>query len=337
MKMFPTTRFMGSKYKLINAISSAVEGLEYNSVIDLFSGSSVVGYLFKTKGKKIYSNDYMHMAAVFSHALIENNNEKLSQEDINILLKYNPKRKKFVQKNFKDLYFYDEDNKLIDNILSNIPLLSNEYKQSLARAALIRACIKRRPRGIFTYTGHRYDDGRKDLKMSLREHFILAVESMNLAVFSNKKKNKSSISDSVTFKKSADLVYIDPPYYSPLSDNEYVRRYHFVEGIARDWRGVELQEHTKTKKFKSYPSKFSSLSGAREAFEEIFSNHKDSILLVSYSSNSLPDANEMVSLLKKHKNSVRVIEVDYKYSFGNQKNKVGNNNNTVKEYLFLAQ
>ena len=26
--------------------------------------------------------------------------------------------------------------------------------------------------------------------------------------------------------KHPDLVYIDPPYYSPLSDNEYVRRYH---------------------------------------------------------------------------------------------------------------
>ena len=45
----------------------------------------------------------------------------------------------------------------------------------------------------------------------------------------------------------ADLVYMDPPYYSPLSDNEYVRRYHFVEGLARDWKGVEIQEHTQTK------------------------------------------------------------------------------------------
>lgn len=57
--------------------------------------------------------------------------------------------------------------------------------------------------------------------------------------------------------KHPDLVYIDPPYYSPLSDNEYVRRYHFVEGLARDWKGVEIQENTVTKKFKSYPTPFS--------------------------------------------------------------------------------
>ena len=73
------------------------------------------------------------------------------------------------------------------------------------------------------------------------------------------------------------LVYIDPPYYSPLSDNEYVRRYHFVEGLARDWQGVEIQEHTKTKKFKSYPTPFSTRSGAEEAFDNLFEKYKDSI------------------------------------------------------------
>ena len=46
-----------------------------------------------------------------------------------------------------------------------------------------------------------------------------------------------------------DMVYMDPPYYSLHSDNEYVRRYHFVEGIACGWQGVEMQWNTKTKKF----------------------------------------------------------------------------------------
>ena len=67
-----------------------------------------------------------------------------------------------------------------------------------------------------------------------------------------------------------DLVYIDPPYYSPLSDNEYVRRYHFVEGLARDWQGVEIQQHTQTKKFKSYPTPFSTRKGAADAFDLLF-------------------------------------------------------------------
>lgn len=41
-------------------------------------------------------------------------------------------------------------------------------------------------------------------------------------------------------------------------DNEYVRRYHFVEGLSLDWKDIEIKENTKTKKFKSYPTPFSS-------------------------------------------------------------------------------
>lgn len=83
------------------------------------------------------------------------------------------------------------------------------------------------------------------------------MEAVNNAVFDNHKTNKSVNGDAMALEvEKPDLVYIDPPYYSPLSDNEYVRRYHFIEGLARDWKGVEIQEHTKTKKFKSYPTPF---------------------------------------------------------------------------------
>ena len=132
------------------------------------------------------------------------------------------------------------------------------------------------------------------------------------------------------------LVYIDPPYYSSFSDNEYVRRYHFVEGIARNWEGVEIQEHTATKKFKSYPTPFSSRKGASEAFDLLFKRFRKNILLVSYSSNSQPTLDEMVSIMAKYKSHVEVVPVDYKYSFANQTHKIGNNKNDVKEYLFVG-
>ena len=204
-------------------------------------------------------------------------------------------------------------------------------------SALIRACLKKRPRGIFTYIGHRYDDGRKDLTMSFSSQFLEAVDSINHAIFDNGQKNKSRNGDAMSLQKTkAGLVYIDPPYYSPLSDNEYVRRYHFVEGLARDWQGVEIQEHTITKKFKSYPTPFSSRKGAAEAFDKLFKRFKESVLVVSYSSNSLPTLDEMVTIMSKHKQHVDVIPIDYKYSFGNQNNKIGNNKNEVKEYIFVG-
>ena len=202
--------------------------------------------------------------------------------------------------------------------------------------ALIRACTKKRPRGIFTYTGHRYDDGRKDLQKSLSQQFLEAVEAVNNAVFDNNKANKSVNGDAMALTGiNPDLVYIDPPYYSPLSDNEYVRRYHFIEGLARDWKGVEIQEHTKTKKFKSYPTPFSTKDGAYNAFDKLFSKFADSILIVSYSSNSLPTQEDMVALMKKYKEHVEVVPVDYKYAFGNQAD-AKTHRNSVQEYLFVG-
>jgi len=192
------------------------------------------------------------------------------------------------------------------------------------------------PQGNIHLSGQRYDDGRKDLRLSLQEQFIKAVKSINQAVFDNEKENRARHGDAMSIRLKPDLVYIDPPYYSPYSDNEYVRRYHFVEGLACDWKGVEMQWHTKTKKFKSYPTPFNSRAGAHDAFDKLFRKFKDSILIVSYSSNSFPNREELTTLMAKYKKQVEVVSIDYKYSAGNQGHKINNNKNKVQEYLFAG-
>lgn len=336
VSMYPSTRYMGSKNKLLQQIWGIASQFDFNSVLDLFSGSGVVSYMFKAQGKRVVSNDYMTFSSLYTKAMVENNTVNLADKDIQFLLSNKGLCDGFVENTFKDLYFTDDENIFIDQVRANIKNLRSSTKRAMATSALVRACFKKRPRGIFTYVGHRYDDGRKDLQTSLKDHFLNAIEQINLSVFDNGQKNLSKNFDAMSVNTKADLVYIDPPYYSPHSDNEYVRRYHFVEGIARDWEGVEIQEHTKTKKFKSYPTPFSSRTGAYEAFDKLFKKHRNSILIVSYSSNSLPTLDEMVSLLSKYKGNVEVVPVDYQYSIGNQAHKAGNNNNTVKEYLFVG-
>ena len=333
---YPPTRFMGSKSKLLSEIWSVVSQFNVNTVVDLFSGSGVVGYMLKAQGKAVISNDYMAMSATFTKAMVENNSVTLPLEEAKNLLIAHKESDHFVADTFKGLYYSDEENDLIDTLRTNIAAMKDQYKQAIAMTALIRACIKKRPRGIFTYTGHRYDDGRQDLKKSLSQQFLEAVEAVNKAVFDNGKINLSKHDDAMDLKvENADLVYIDPPYYSPLSDNEYVRRYHFVEGLARDWKGVEIQEHTQTKKFKSYPTPFSTRKGAADAFDKLFKKFANSILVVSYSSNSQPTQDEMVAIMAKYKEHVEVIPIDYKYSFGNQ-SEAKTHRNSVQEYLFVG-
>lgn len=334
---YPPTRYMGAKGKLLPQIWEIASRFPFETAVDLFAGSGIVGYLFKTQGKTVISNDYMAMSAAFAKAMIENNEVTLPLKTAKRLLIPGREQDHFVAETFRGLYYSDRENDLIDTLRANIASVRNPYARAIAMTALIRACIKKRPRGIFTYTGDRYNDGRRDLQKSFEEQFLEAVEAVNGAVFDNGRPNRAKHGDAMRLRCAApDLVYIDPPYYSPLSDNEYVRRYHFVEGLARNWEGVEIQQHTQTKKFQSYATPFSTRQGAADAFNRLFRKYAGSVLIVSYSSNSLPTLDEMAALLSKHKAHVEVVPVNHRYSFGNQGNKVGDNKNQVQEYLFVG-
>lgn len=337
ISLFPSTRFMGSKEQLLSPLWQEIGKIAPSSVLDLCSGSGVVSYMLKAQGCRVISNDYMRMATTIAAATVQNSTVHLTDQDVAALFS-NSKSDDFIWRTYGELYYSRADVAFLDNMTTAIRSLI-DAKRSIAMAALIRACIKRRPRGIFTYTGDRYDDGRKDLKLSLREHFLIAVKQINEAVFDNGAANQVcnvDLSHGLP-DHQVDLVYLDPPYFSPLSDNEYVRRYHFTEAMACDWQGVEIQLETKTKKIRNYPSPFRSEIGCVRAIGEILDFYKNSVVVMSYSSNSLPDAHTILKLLRQHGRKAHVTEVDHRYSFGNQSAAKAPIRNKVKELIFVAE
>ena len=335
-RYFPGTRYMGSKNKIIFDIWEQLSKLEFESVVDGFAGSNVVGYFLKSKGKRVITNDFMSFSYINSKAIIENSTERLNNEDIKFLLKKNVNNG-FIQNTFRDIFFSEAENEFLDRVRQNISEFDNQFKSALALSALVRASIKKRSRGIFTFVGERYDDGRLDMKKSIEEHFIESIDIFNKAVFYNGHCNESYNIRSEQFAIKADLVYLDPPYFTPKSDNDYVRRYHFVEGLVRNWEGLAIQEHSIVKKFESYKSPFAKKDTVYSAFDELFKKNQNSFIAISYSSNSLPNKDELIEMLSKYKSNVVVHEIDHTYSFGNQNHKIGNKNNRVKEYLFIGK
>ena len=335
---FPDTKYMGSKQDLIPFITQHVKDLKFETALDAFSGSGCVAYAFKKMGKRVLTNDFLKFSYHTTRALVENNSTILSDQDIADLLRRHKQAPDFVRRTFKDLYFDREDCEFLDNLWAAASRFNGSLKRSLVLAAAARACMKKRPRGIFTFTGKKGWDGRRDLKLSMEEQFLQAVKLLNQAVFSNGKQNKAFCDDVFNLDpKDADLVYIDTPYISPYSDCDYTRRYHFVEGYSVYWNGLEILRDTKTKKIRSYDTSFSSKQTAVEAFKKLFHHFRKSILVVSYSSNAIPNKQSMVKLLKEAKSKIAVFETHHSYSHGNHNHKVGNNNNNVKEYLFVAQ
>lgn len=339
MECYPLMRYMGSKYKLIPWLHDTFKTLEFNSALDAFSGSGVVSYCLKSMGKKVYSNDFLNFSSTITKALIENNKFVLEEYDINSLINLNVKSDNFIEKTFENVFFSKKELIFLDKISHNIFNLTCPYKKAIALTSLFRSCLKKQPRGVFTISGNleKYDDGRRDLKMSLDEHFLEQVSIFNKVVFDNGNKNYSSnlsVFDIDNSKCNPDLVYFDPPYVPISDDNCYIKRYHFLEGLSKYWYGEKIMEKTKVKKIQKKFTPFSYKKTAIEAFENLFDKFSESTLVLSYSSNAYPDLETLVSLMKNQKSNVEVKSKPHRYNFGNHATVLRSN---ATEYLIIGQ
>ena len=329
---------MGSKYKLLDWIEKELKSYKFDSVLDGFSGSGAVSYLFKTMGKTVYSNDFLYMSYTLARATSENSSVILSPEDLDLLYSETAGADNFIQTTFKDIFFSEEELIFLDRISHNITLLDNEYKQCLAKSALIRSCLKKQPRGVFTISGNldKHNDGRRDLRLSLSEHFREQVETYNATVFDNGKENRAFHGDIYELDEKAlapDLVYLDPPYVPRSDDNCYVKRYHFVEGLSKYWEGETILYDTKVRKIEKKYTPFSYRRTAVEAFDRMFEKFSDSIIALSYSSNGYPGLEELTEIMGRYKKTVEIKEKDHRYHFGTHK---AVNRAQVKEYLIIG-
>lgn len=330
---YPRLRFMGSKYRVVPRLTEIFATLEFETVLDGFSGSGVVGYALKSLGKTVTSTDFLEFPATVAKALIENSDVTLDAEDIERLLSPNADGRDFIRRTFTGRYFPDEDHDFLDAAWSHLEEMS-VYKRALALSALCLAAARKQPRGVFTITDFRYDDGRRNLRAPLRELFLRAVDDYNGAVFSNGKSNSAYRSDIFSVDPNKfDLVYFDPPYVPPRDDNDYIKRYHFLEGLCTYWRGQKIMEHTNSKKLEKRFTPFAYKRTIRQAFLDLFARFQASTIVLSYSSNSYPDAQEIHDLLKRFKRKVTLHEIPHWYSFGTH---AAAERRNVNEYVFVA-
>ena len=149
--IFPSTRYQGSKLKIVNWIWENIKNIEFHTALDAFGGTGCVAYMFKQKGKQVTYNDILKFNWFIALALIENDSAKLTPADINFLVTKHKEIKypSFVYDTFKDIYFTDEENRWMDIVVTNIGQLENLYKRALAYFALFQSCIIKRPFNLF--------------------------------------------------------------------------------------------------------------------------------------------------------------------------------------------
>ncbi len=117
------TNYIGSKQKLVDWIwKHTPDGV--SSVLDAFSGSAVVAYMYKSKGLAVVANDRLRYCHHAARAIIENRSIRLSEEDLEALVADNSKAGTFVRDHFKGIFFARGVHALVDSIRANIDRLS---------------------------------------------------------------------------------------------------------------------------------------------------------------------------------------------------------------------
>ena len=334
--LYPRIRYMGSKYKLLPHLAEVFAEVGGQSALDAFSGSGVVSYLLKRQGYTVTANDMLEFPGVLATAAVVNNSTVLTAADVARITGPAADDRDFIRKTFTGVFFTPDDLAFLDSAWSHISALRG-HKRALAISALILSAARKQPRGVFTISGDlsNYDDGRRDLRISMRDHFVEHVDDYNRAVFAGPLARVTQREASRMEARPYDVVYLDPPYAPPSDDNCYIKRFHFLEGLSRYWEGDTLMLDTLTKKLPKPVTGYSNKRTIVEAFRDTFKRFRDAgTIVLSYGSNALPDKETLTNLLSEVRRDVEVRAIPHTYHYGTHHAAA---RRSVDEYIFIAR
>lgn len=329
---YPKVNYIGNKEKLVNWICDYFPK-DTKSIFDAFSGGSSIGYEAKRRGYKTISNDILKINYYLAKSLIENNNDTLTEEDIDIIFEGKP-IKGFMYKNYSEVFFFPEECMELDLYRKNIENLSSEYKKSIAFTLIRRAMVRKMPYSRFNlnwekikqlrdeeYSYAKYKRKRAYHNESFKSHFIKNLTDYNNAIFDNNQKNKVYNDDifNLLGKIKADIIYLDPPYTGTM--NNYFGFYGLID------------EYIHSKKLKPFENNFIDKKSSLKLFDKLFANLGNfKYWFLSYNNNSYPSKDELINIISQYSNDIQVIEKPHDYKVTGKEKKTKNT-----EYLFIIK
>jgi len=341
LQLFPSTRYQGSKRKLAAEIVDHLRDLHFTTVLDAFGGTGAVAYALKEIGKHVTYNDVLNFNHQIGLALIENDEIKLADEEIESVgvrrrgVSYDD----FIERTFAGIYFTDEENRWLDVAAANIHHVADGFKRSIAWFGLFQSALAKRPYNLFHRSNlymrvadvPRSFGNKATWERPFHEHFRRFAGSANAAVIDGGGHSRATCNDALEVSGSFDLVYIDTPYVNCAGVGvDYHYFYHFLEGLVRypDWPDL-IDPHFKHRPLRRAVGRWNDAKRCHAAFRDLFDRFRDSTLAVSYRSEGTPTIDELASMLGQIKRRVRVLLMrPYQYALST--------NRASQEVLLIA-
>lgn len=347
-------KYAGSKLKLLPYIAKVVSGLEVESVLDGFSGSTRVSQCFAQMGYSTTSSDISYWSETLAKCyLLHQDAPTYYNELIEELNNVEP-----VDGWFTDHYggeevmvqkmpFQIKNTRKLDGIRTKIDELElNDVDKSVCLTSLILALdsVDSTLGHYVSYLSKWSPRSYKDLTLKLpklfrntKQHHVLRGDIFN------------TIED-----REFDLAYFDPPYGSsnekmPPSRVRYASYYHIWKTVILNdqpelFGKVNRREDTRDKKSasvfeefrKNDEGKFIAMQAIKKLVEETNSKY----ILLSYSSGGRATRAELMDIINNNGKLKKAYDIDYKHNvMGGMRwtNEWVNSDNKHKEFLFLME
>ncbi|MCS7077109.1 MAG: DNA adenine methylase [Bacteroidia bacterium] len=347
-------KYIGSKLKILPYIFNIISGIEIDSVLDGFSGSTRVSQAFAKVGLKTTANDISLWSETFAKAYLLNIKKPSEYDELidhlNSLKGYegwfsehyggtpdNKEKRPFQLKNTKKL----------DAIRDEIDSLNlDEITKAVALTSLILALD-----AVDNTLGH--------FAAYLAKWSPRSYNEMKLKVpllFQNQRDNTVLRSDIFDVIKNGnyDLAYFDPPYGSnndkmPPSRVRYNSYYHIWTSVilndkpkvfGKANRREDSRDKIASSIFEEFRKDENGHFIAMQAIKKLINETNSRYILLSYSSGGRATKEELYDILNSTGRLIKAIEIDYKRNVMAQMrwtNQWANSDGKHLEYLFLIE
>lgn len=340
----PTTRYYGSKRKLLGWLHEKLRPLNFHTVLDAFGGTASVSQLFLGMKKKVTYNDAFRFNVDVARTVLARSIALTTEELSSFVSSIVPERG-VVSKNFDGIFYTANENEWLDGYM--LAIRENNLRvdqRSLLLYLIYQACLKKRPFNLFHRANlslrtnpdvSRSFGNSSTWEKSFQDHIFQAYDELKPCPIVD--RFEATVLNPQLVEKiqpGFDLVYLDPPYINKqerYNRDDYWRRYHFLEGLSLydNWeQKIDYCSKIRIMNSPDHFTKWSRKATFKEALYELISIHKSSIVVLSYVTDAYPDEDELRRFFDITFSDVSLYSTSHNHALSKSKK---------KELLFIGR